>query len=82
MTDDEFEAEIVRRIAAAADTETPGVLVEYIVIAATIGVDNDGDDSSLVGYFPSSHGTPRYRLMGLLAYADAIIRGQVLAEDG
>lgn len=58
---------------------SPGVVRDWILVAAAIGFNNDGDDVEQIMIVPSG---PAYALQGLLAEADARFRFETFIDLG
>lgn len=76
-----------QRLEAAIDVVTrlegfEGVLVEWVIVAASQRYDDDGDGITQVGIVvPDSGHVPYHRTMGLLDYALTRQRAEVARDD-
>jgi len=58
-----------------------GLLIEWMVLTASHSCDADGTGITSVGYLlPEMTSTPYYRLLGLIDFAQVMLRKEIQAE--
>lgn len=60
--------------------EEPGVVTDWIVIAAQQRVDDDGNTITSIGTLLSVDNMPFYRILGLLAHATTVYQAELGAH--
>jgi hypothetical protein len=62
--------------------EVEGLLVEYVTVCSVQRFDEDGDPlSSVMMLLPNGSGAPYHRIMGLVEYAQIVMRAEVARNE-
>lgn len=79
MDDETFDDALLQLIRERSDRD-PGIIVEYVILAATSNVNDEGEQVSWVGYVPGPNSVPYHRLMGLLEMGKLVITNDAIEE--
>jgi hypothetical protein len=75
--------ELVQEIARLQDGDGAhhGLVTDYVLIYASQAIDDDGEDTTALGYAYPSGSQPVYRTLGLLDCMRTLLRKRWSAED-